>query len=477
MSITSCMRAAQIGELALELAEAFERRLQLVGGQQRKVRERGVGDQLLATVGPVELERRRVGRRDAGVGDRRPSGLRAQDARQVLDQILDRAAARAALVLGFEDLDAGLREPPPVRRARSRPRCTPSSSRAGRRASGRRATATNAGSISRWIRSVGITPQLHEPIGAPTLPWSPAMGGQRGVRIDGAAVRTAGPDLEVQLRRGVARRRRCCRDDRSARPPSPSARHRRSRSGARSNRCCRRGPRTYAALPPSGSPWKKTDPSVTATNGVPAGAKRSLPWWRRPPLRGEPNVSVNETGPCTGTHPRSVHDDLTGGTSAARRAVAGPARGLRARAREDRREILQALPAPRAARAGRPRLCPRPRGARSASCDWRLHRASALLRLRRSRARNVAWWSCNSLVTESSCAISLVAAGRSDRRASWRGARRPRCRSRRRARRRDERATHVRDERAGAPERGEVLLLRGERIDLALRRRLLVGNS
>ena len=45
-------------------------------------------------------------------------------------------------------------------------------------------------------------------------------------------------------------------------------------------------------------------PLVTATRGVPAGASRSMPWWRRrPPSRGAPQPWPIRTGPLTGHAP------------------------------------------------------------------------------------------------------------------------------------------------------------------------------
>src|SRR5256886_16407084 len=63
--------------------------------------------------------------------------------------------------------------------------------------------ATNAGSMSRWIRSVGITSRISDDrlltIGPPPYPASSTMSGQRGVRIDRPAVRTTRTDLEMQM--------------------------------------------------------------------------------------------------------------------------------------------------------------------------------------------------------------------------------------------------------------------------------------
>ena len=139
--------------------------------------------------------------------------------------------------------------------------------------------ATNAGSISRWIRSVGITSRTSDDRSAHPTRGHPAVSGQRRVRIDRAAVRAAGPDLEVQVRRtagGVA-------------GVADVTDHLTRGHGARAADVVAQVrvvigvavvPWTYAALPPSGSPWKNTEPLVTATSGVPPGENRSLPLWR-----------------------------------------------------------------------------------------------------------------------------------------------------------------------------------------------------
>ena len=67
-------------------------------------------------VGPVQLDRRRIGgRRAARGGDRRAARICAQDPQEVGHEVSDRAAALAARPFGFEDLDAGLGEAAEVR--------------------------------------------------------------------------------------------------------------------------------------------------------------------------------------------------------------------------------------------------------------------------------------------------------------------------------------------------------------------------
>src|SRR4051794_30893133 len=61
--------APQARELGFEVVQARERRVEFVLRDERQVRERGVGDELLAAVGPVQLGAGRVGRRQTGVDD------------------------------------------------------------------------------------------------------------------------------------------------------------------------------------------------------------------------------------------------------------------------------------------------------------------------------------------------------------------------------------------------------------------------
>ena len=176
------------------------------------------------------------------------------------------------------------------------------------------------------------------------------MSGQRGVRIDGAPVRAAGPDLEVQLRRSVGGVARVAEmTDQLARPHRPRAADVVA-AGARSNRCCRRSPRRTRRCRRAGRPGRTPSRPSTATSGVPLGAKRSLPWWRattaarRAERVGERHRTLHRA------HPRSGDDDLTR-RAAARRRAAFSTDDVRPRAAaEDRR------------RAPRSRCC-------AASCD------------------------------------------------------------------------------------------------------------
>ena len=79
--------------------------------ERRKVRERRVGDELLAAVGPVQLDRRRLRARDACRRRGRAPAVGAEDARQVGDELVEAAAAFAPGPLGFEDLHARLHHP------------------------------------------------------------------------------------------------------------------------------------------------------------------------------------------------------------------------------------------------------------------------------------------------------------------------------------------------------------------------------
>src|SRR5687767_14417293 len=62
-------------------------------------------------------------------------------------------------------------------------------------------------------------------------------------------------------------------------------------------------------------------PSTMAAAGVLIAANMSTPWWERPPERGAPQVSVNETGPFTGQDPFFVPTGT--GVAPASLAVAG----------------------------------------------------------------------------------------------------------------------------------------------------------
>ena len=82
---------------------------------KRQIRERGIGNEFFTTVRPMQFSTGRVGRWQTRVDDRGADRVAAEDARQVLDEIADTAAAGAPVALGVEDFDPALGEPPQVR--------------------------------------------------------------------------------------------------------------------------------------------------------------------------------------------------------------------------------------------------------------------------------------------------------------------------------------------------------------------------